>query len=247
MTALHRMQLFGITSVVRKAQYMNDLRTIFLGPDRAWIFLVECGLRTAMMFLIVLLLFKLTGKKEVRQFSILELIVIIGMGSALGDPMIYEEVAILPSAVAMFVVLTLYWIMNRSMNRNRSLEKLVEGRVVRLFSQGRLELESLQKEGLTVREFYGELRTHHVSQLGQVKSAYLEIDGSVSVFFHPDEEVQPGLPILPELLRPHEALVIGPAACASCGSLSTIADPPLACSCCGNGKWVQASTEKRVT
>lgn len=84
---------------------MSDLHTLFLGEDHTWIFLLECALRAALMFVIGLAIMKLSGKKEVRQFSVLELLVIIGLGSALGDPMIYTDSPVLPSAVAMGTVL----------------------------------------------------------------------------------------------------------------------------------------------
>ena len=98
---------------------MTDLQRIFLGEGHAWTFLLECVLRTAVMFVVVLLLSKLTGKKEVRQFSILELIVIIGLGSCLSDPMLYYDVAILPAVVAIMVVLLLYRGVNIRTNRPR--------------------------------------------------------------------------------------------------------------------------------
>lgn len=68
--------------------------------------------------------------------------------------------------------------------RFRSLEKLIEGEVIRVFANGVVDTEALKNEGMTVHELYGELRVHHVEQLGQVKSAYVEIDGELSVFFY---------------------------------------------------------------
>ena len=57
---------------------MDDWQRILIGDDRSWTFLLETAGRSVFMCVVLLLLFKLTGKKEVRQFSVLELIVIIG-------------------------------------------------------------------------------------------------------------------------------------------------------------------------
>ena len=225
---------------------MNDWKTILLGEDNAWIFLLECAIRATVMFIAVLFLFKLTGKREVRQFSVLELIVVIGLGSALGDPMIYTEAPILPSLVAMLVVLICYWIMNKWTSKFRSLEKLIEGKVVQVFSNGILDIEALQKEGMTAHEFYGEMRVQHVEQLGQVKSAYVEINGVVSVFFLPDHEVSFGLPIAPEHLSSTEQVAEGPVACRGCAKVLTQPIGTGSCDRCGTARWLKASNAKRV-
>ena len=198
------------------------------------------------MFVAVLFLFKLTGKREVRQFSVLELIVVIGLGSALGDPMIYTDSPILPSVVAMLVVLLCYWALNKWMNSARALEKLIEGKVVNVFANGVVDIESLKKEGITVHEFYGELRVQHVEQLGQVKSAYVEIDGEMSVFFLPDDEVGYGLPIAPEFLHSEVHPGEGPIACRGCGSLKEHPVGYVPCIRCGNDRWLKASNAKRI-
>ncbi|MBL7983693.1 MAG: DUF421 domain-containing protein, partial [Flavobacteriales bacterium] len=179
---------------------MSDPRTLFLGEEGTWAFLLECALRACLMFLFALALMKLTGKKEVRQFSVLELIVIIGLGSALGDAMIYTDSPLLPSCVAIAVVLSLYWGLNKWTNRAPRLEAFIEGKVTRVLYEGVVDLVALDEEGMSAAEFFGDLRVHHLEHLGQVKSAYVEIDGEVSVFFHEDAQVRPGLPLAPEAL-----------------------------------------------
>ncbi len=228
---------------------MNGWRTIFLGDDNPWIFLAECALRTGLMFLIALVLFKVTGKKEVRQFSILELIVIIGLGSALSDPMIYTTSPVLPSVVAMAVTLLLYWAVNKWTNRAPRVEAMVEGAVTRVFFDGIVELKALDTEGMSPDEFFGELRALHVEHLGQVKAAYVEIDGKLSVFFHPDDEVRPGLPIAPEALAAGDASATpadGPVCCGRCGYTVVQGLAPSACPYCEHDSWVPAISFVRV-
>lgn len=227
---------------------MSDLRTLFLGDDHAWLFLLECALRALLMFVLALALMKLTGKKEVRQFSVVELIVIIGLGSALGDPMIYTDAPILPSLVAIAMVLLLYWGLNKWTNRAPRAEAFFEGRVTRVLHDGVLDLPALRREGMSAAEFFGDLRVQHVEHLGQVKTAYVEIDGEVSVFFRADDDVRPGLPLAPELRDacvPLRSMPTLPCCCARCGNVvhhATIT----ACPVCGADAWVPALDTKRV-
>ena len=227
---------------------MSDPRILFLGEHNEWTFLLECVMRTVLMFFFALALMKISGKKEVRQFSVLELMVIIGLGSALGDPMIYVEAPILPSLVAISTVLFCYWALNRWTNRSPKLERIIEGQVRRVLHDGILDLTALDAEGMSPSEFFGDLRERQVEHLGQVKAAYVEIDGKVSIFFHADEDVKPGLPIAPESLalgEPMRSKNSLACCCVHCGSLSC--DPSSEkCTQCSSSAWVQAVGFKRV-
>jgi uncharacterized membrane protein YcaP (DUF421 family) len=227
---------------------MNDLQTFLLG-DQEWAFLLECAIRAVIMFIVVLSLFKLTGKKEVRQFSILELVVLIGLGSALGDPMFYEDVGILPAAVAMMMVLLCYRVANTITNRNKKAGEWLSGTVVTVFANGIIDRKALDREGWSVEEFFGDLRASHVEHLGQVKAAHVEVDGELSIFFHSDDDVVPGLPISPDRLR--RPLVSagtkeGAVSCVHCGSTYLELPQPGSCPHCSGKEWLASLSCVRV-
>ena len=226
----------------------NDLVNLLIG-EQDWGFLAWAAVRAAAMFFIALMLLRFTGKKEVRQFSTLELIVIVGLGSAMGDPMIYEKVGLLPASIAILVVLLLYRGATVLTSRNERMSEWLEGEVATGLSNGRLDLELLHQEGWSAGDVFGDLRALHVEHLGQVKTVHIEVDGELSVFFRPDAEVVPGLPIAPALLaRPVQAraLVSWPASCVCCGYTATRADADPFCPYCGNDQWLPSSSGPRV-
>lgn len=228
---------------------MSDPRTLFLGDQNEWTVLIEFAMRAVLMFVFALALMKISGKKEVRQFSVLELMVIIGLGSALGDPMIYTEVPILPSLVAIATVLFCYWALNKWTNRMPAMERLIEGEVRRVLHNGMLDLAALDAEGMSPSEFFGDLRKAHVEHLGQVKAAYVEIDGKLSIFFHRDTDVRPGLPLAPEALQksgPLRSMNASSSCCVRCGSRSELSTGEN-CTQCKGSAWVQALDHERVT
>ena len=55
--------------------------------DLPYFFLLEVVLRTAVMFAFLLVALRFTGQRGVKQLSIFEIVIIIAMGSAAGDPM----------------------------------------------------------------------------------------------------------------------------------------------------------------
>lgn len=71
-------------------------------------FLFEVIFRTFIMFLVVLTALRASGKRGVKQLSISELVIIITLGSAAGDPMFYEDVGIIPAITVFIIIIILY-------------------------------------------------------------------------------------------------------------------------------------------
>ena len=63
-----------------------DFKTVFLA-DLDWSLALQIVLRTLIMFSVILVFLRLSGKKGVSQLSIFEVAIIIALGSAAGDPM----------------------------------------------------------------------------------------------------------------------------------------------------------------
>lgn len=228
---------------------MADFEKILFGEED-WSFIPEIMLRTLIMYLVVLVGLRVLGKRGVRQLSIFELVVIIGLGSAAGDPMFYKEVGIL-SAVAVFVVVIVsYRVTAYFVNKNKKFEILLEGHCTCVIENGRFAIENFEKEDLAQDEFFAELRLKNVAHLGQVKLAILETNGSISVFYYKDDDVKYGLPILPALFanKKQEIKYKDYYSCSFCG-LTQLSEPTTRqiCKCCKKDKWVKAINILRVT
>lgn len=221
----------------------------FLMGSEEWNFLGETVLRSFVMFIVILVSLRILGKRGVKQLSVFELVVIIGLGSAAGDPMFYKEVGILPAIVVFIMVVSLYSAITYLIGTNKKFEKLVEGRPVCLIKNGVFSIDNFKKEVLGEDEFFAELRMASVSQLGQIEEAILESSGHISIFYFPDEEVNYGLPILPNMLD--EAYTIienkGYHSCIFCG-YTALLEPTAAQTCplCKKDEWIQASNKIRM-
>ena len=166
-----------------------------------WSFLMETGFRTLIMFTLILVGLTILGKRGVKQLSVFELVVIIGLGSAAGDPMFYKDVGLLPAFIVFIIVISLYVLVTYFVGRNKKFEHLIEGKPDLLIRDGTFAIENFEKEALGQDEFFAELRLRGVSQLGQVETAFIETNGGISVFFYPADKVKYGLPIMPDSLR----------------------------------------------
>ena len=233
----------------KMADNFKDLEKILLG-DEEWGFIPEIMFRTLIMYLIVLVSLRILGKRGVRQLSIFELVVIISLGSAAGDPMFYKEVGVLSAIAVFFVVVIAYKTTSYFVNKSKKFEILLEGDCTCLIEHGRFAIENFKKATLAQDEFFAELRLKNVSHLGQVQLAILETTGSISVFYYKDEEVKYGLPILPALFANKQEQIKHRDyySCSFCGYTKLLEPTPAAiCKCCKKNKWIKSINILRVT
>lgn len=212
-------------------------------------FLFEVVFRSSVMFIVLLLTLRLTGKRGVKQLSVFETVIIIALGSAAGDPMFYEDVGLIPAITVFTVIILLYRFVTFLVGRSKKFEEFIEGKTECLVVDGKFAIDTFAKESLAQDEFFTELRLKSVEHLGQVRNAYLETSGEVSVFFFKDEDVKYGLPILPQLFAKKNKTIAseGVYACTFCGETETLQSGSSTCKTCGKTEWVPAIKTLRIT
>lgn len=225
-----------------------DWQSILLGENK-WQFLIETGIRSVIMFVVILLSLRLLGRRGIKQLSVFELGVIIGLGSAAGDPMFYKDVGLLPAMVVFVFVILLYKLVTLLVNKSEKFERFVEGRPVAVISSGRLIPKTVEQEPIAKDEIFMQLRLSSVWHLGQVERAILETNGEISVFCYDDENTKPGLPIIPELFDQKNIAITKASlyACVNCGATEELSPGALhVCKECDCKEWVEASYKKRI-
>ncbi len=177
--------------------YTFDLQRIFFG-DISPLFLVEIIFRTSVLFVYTLLMLRLIGTRGVGQLTLFELALIIALGSAVGDPMLYPDVPLVHGMMVITMVIVFQRVLVRLTNRYEKIENFIEGKPIRVVVDGRLDLEGMEETQLSNGEVFMELRIEGCENLGEVRRAYQEIDGNISVFyFKADDGERYGLPLIP--------------------------------------------------
>lgn len=222
------------------------MEKIFL-EGAEWNFVVEIIGRTAVMFVVILFVLRLSGRRGVRQLTLFEIAIILGMGSAAGDPMFQEDIPVVYGVVVLLITISIYKIMTWLASHSMIVHRLLEGTAKVVVRDGVFDVEHEKDNDFSKMEFFAELRNQSVEHLGQVRLALLESDGTMSILYYTDEQVQYGLPLFPPDYReidPYTAS--GPIACMYCG---TVAKAPLMvreCPKCKNKKWAIAINSLRL-
>lgn len=229
-----------------------DLERMFLG-EHPLLYSIEIVFRTAVIYVYALLLLRWLGSRTIGQLSTVEFLLVIALGSAVGDAMFYPEVPLLHSLVVVTVVVLANKALDMLIARSKRAECLIDGTPELLVIDGVLCDHFRRGDSMGMSELFQQLRRRGIEHLGQVRYAFAEPDGEVTAYRHAEPDITPGLPIVPpwELQPPpemssdtrlpeHQLL-----ACLRCGTRTDVAanTAPGSCPNCGHGRWTPAATD----
>ncbi len=186
--------------------------------DAPPLFIAEIVVRTLIIYVYTLVLLRWIGGRSIAQLSVVEFLLVIALGSAVGDAMFYADVPLLHALVVITVVVLIDKSIDVLVRRSSAAKQVIAGRSIPVIENGRILTEGILNRGISGLELMEMLRLEGVENLGEVRSAYLEASGRVSVFRYPSP--RPGLPINPPHdIRPPPPPVQGElACCAHCGA-----------------------------
>ena len=225
-----------------------DWNNIFF-KDLEWGYALEIVLRTILMFSFILVFLRMSGKKGIRQLSIFEVAIIIGLGSAAGDPMFNQDNAIVPAIIVFATILIFYRVITWAAAKREKFERILEGDPLYIIEDGMFVMMDSIEQTYGKDEFFSEMRQQSIEHVGQIETAILETNGNVSFFFFDDNDVKPGLPVLPKKYEKRSKHVAAPGkyACTFCANVEEIKQGFHTCSRCKKDEWVEAIQTIRRT
>ena len=221
---------------------------VLLFGEEHWKFAFEVLFRAFIMFAVSLATLRILGKRGIKQ-GVFEVVVIITLGSAAGDAMFYSKVGLIPAILVFVMIILLYKLTNYLVAQNKWFQIIIEGHPIRLVEGGRFYYNEIKRQTMAQDEYLPDLRIHGVTQMGQVKYAFIEASGEISLVFYPDNEVKFGLPILPGPYdqKCEEIPERGIYSCTYCANTEEL-EPSIksVCRVCSRTIWVKANNEKRI-
>ena len=151
--------------------------------------LVGIALRTTVVYAVVLLGMRLSGKREVGQMTPFDLTLLLLISNAVQNAMTGPDTSVLGGVVAASTLLVLNYMVAEVSGRNRSFRKLVQGQPSLLVHDGKIITTHMARERVSTDELHQSLREHGISSLDEVALAVLEVDGSISCLKY--DEIKP--------------------------------------------------------
>jgi uncharacterized membrane protein YcaP (DUF421 family) len=143
--------------------------------------LLAIALRSTVVYLVILLLLRLGGKRELGQMTPFDLVVLLLLANVVQNAMVGADTSLTGGLAGAAAILAVNWLVDRLGLRSAWLQRQLRGTPTLLVHDGSLVEPNLRREGIAQEEVLQALREHGVSDLQQVKLAVLEIDGTISI------------------------------------------------------------------
>ena len=138
-------------------------------------------LRACAIYVLVMVLVRVSGKRAVGQFTPFDLVLLILIGNAVQNGINGGDDSLTGAAIMATTLIALNYGVAFVTSRNRKVEKFVEGVPVVLARNGKLFDHVLRRELVSREDFREALRMNGVEDVSEVELALLETNGSISV------------------------------------------------------------------
>jgi uncharacterized membrane protein YcaP (DUF421 family) len=151
--------------------------------------LLQIVLRTGVIYLLVLIGVRLSGKREVGQMTPFDLTLLLLLSNSVQNAMTGPDTSLLGGAVAACTLLVLNYGVAAVSGSNRHLRRLIQGEPSLLIHDGKVIEPHMARERVSMDELHRALREHGINSPDQVALAVLEVDGSISCLKY--DEIKP--------------------------------------------------------
>lgn len=141
----------------------------------------EFVLRAVVVYVAVLVMVRLSGKRTVGQFTPFDLIVVVLLGTAVQNSLIGKDTSLLGGLLLAATLIGLNWLVGMVTSRFHRIEKIVEGEPVVLARNGHVFEHVLRRQLISQEDFQLALRMNSVNDISDVDIALLETNGQISV------------------------------------------------------------------
>jgi len=141
----------------------------------------EFVLRGLIVYLFLILILRLTGKRQIGQMSPFDLVLLLVLSNAVQNSMNGGDNSLAAGLILAFTLVALNWLTGYITYRSKAAERLIEGSPQVLLHNGKIYEKSLHDAQLTHEELMSALRSQGYTDNSKVRAAILENDGSISV------------------------------------------------------------------
>jgi uncharacterized membrane protein YcaP (DUF421 family) len=141
----------------------------------------QIPLRTIIIYLVVLVGLRLSGKRQMGQMTPFDLVLLLLISNAVQNGMTGPDTSLLGGILSAGTLLLGNQLLGFSRARIPALRRALEGQPTVLVRDGAVVQASLEREEITEEEVMTALREHGIEDVADVEQATLEIDGSISV------------------------------------------------------------------
>ena len=143
--------------------------------------LAEKIVRSFVVYVFLLVLFRLMGKREVAQMTVFDLVVLLVLSNVLQNAMIGPDNSVIGGLIGATTIMAINWVVGRAAYSSKWFERAIELDPTLLVHGGHMVEPNMRRVGISREELLSNLRSQGVFCVDDVRAAVLEPSGKLSV------------------------------------------------------------------
>jgi uncharacterized membrane protein YcaP (DUF421 family) len=136
--------------------------------------------RAVFLYLFVLFLMRVIGRRELSSLSAIDLVLLIVLGDAIQQGLTQDDYSVTGAVIAISTIAALQVLVSYVSFRSRRVRKVLEGHPIVVIQDGKLLERNLRRQRMTPDELAEEMRIQQIANFEDVQWGILESNGSVS-------------------------------------------------------------------
>jgi uncharacterized membrane protein YcaP (DUF421 family) len=141
---------------------------------------MDIALRAAVLYVFVILVMRIIGRRELSSLSAVDLVLLIVLGDAIQQGLTQDDYSVTGAVIAVSTIAALQVSTSYLSFRSRRARKVLEGDPIVVIQDGKLIERNLTRERLTADEVAEEMRLQQIGSFDEVQWAILESNGQIS-------------------------------------------------------------------
>ncbi|HTB98618.1 MAG TPA: YetF domain-containing protein [Terracidiphilus sp.] len=142
---------------------------------------LEKLLRPVVVYLVLVLLLRIFGKRELAQLNPFDLVVLLSLSNTVQNAIIGDDNSVSGGVIGACSLLAINWLVVRILFRSPKLTRLLEGRAAVLIRNGQIDRKALARESLTKAELIEVIHRQGFEHVTEVNRCELEPNGTFYV------------------------------------------------------------------
>lgn len=146
----------------------------------------EFIIRGLCVYFFLLIALRFSGKKQVRQFSSFDFVLLLIISDAVQNSMTGGDNSLVGGLIIAGTLVGLNWTLDYLGYKNKKFAHLMEGAPEVLINKGKINHQLIKRERISDDEFAAILRNHGLTDASEVEIAVIEVNGDVNVIKEKD-------------------------------------------------------------
>jgi len=138
-------------------------------------------LRPVIVYLVLVVLLRIFGKRELAQLNPFDLVVLLSLSNTVQNAIIGDDNSVTGGVIGAFGLLAINWLVVRVLFRSARLTRVLEGRAAVLVRDGRIDGRALERESLSREELLQVIHRQGFDDFDKVRTCQLEPNGTFTI------------------------------------------------------------------